>query len=124
VPLVIFKTLFSLFFLSCLISLSAQHKQFVFERITTEEGLTQNNINYITQDDFGYTWIATEDGLNCYDGYEVKTYRYDPSDKSSPRGNWMHRLYTDSRGNIYISQAIGGFDIFDLASGLWLKSTR
>ena len=97
------KILFPLFFLSCLISLSAQHKQFVFERITTEEGLTQNNINFITQDEFGYTWIATEDGLNRYDGYEVKTYRYDPSNKNSPRGNWMHRLYTDSCGNIYIS---------------------
>lgn len=111
------KILFPLFFLSCLISLSAQHKQFVFERITTEEGLTQNNINFITQDDYGYTWIATEDGLNRYDGYEVKTYRYDPSNKNSPRGNWMHRLYTDSRGNIYISQAIGGFDIFNQATG-------
>ena len=47
------KIFFPLFFLFCLISLSAQHKQFVFERITTEEGLTQNNINFITQDDFG-----------------------------------------------------------------------
>ncbi len=96
---------------------TAQHKRYTFEHLTTERGLTQNGINFITMDTFGYIWIATEDGLNRYDGYEVKTFRFDPSDKNSPRGNWMNRVYSDSKGRIYIAQAIGGFDIYDQATG-------
>jgi ligand-binding sensor domain-containing protein/signal transduction histidine kinase len=110
------QILIGIFLLLTLISVSAQQKQFPIELLTTEEGLTQNHITYITQDIFGYTWIATQEGLNRYDGYDVKTFRYDPSDQNSPRGNWMHRVYTDSHGNIYIAQAVGGFDIYDQAA--------
>ena len=40
-------------------------------RLSTEEGLSQANVNNIVQDPLGYIWIATEQGLNRYDGIDV-----------------------------------------------------
>lgn len=42
--------------------------------ITEANGLSNNNVNSITQDDNGHIWIGTENGLNRYDGLRIKTY--------------------------------------------------
>ncbi|THB72214.1 MAG: hypothetical protein D6B28_05990 [Gammaproteobacteria bacterium] len=39
-----------------------------WENLTTNDGLSQNSINAITQDSLGRIWLATQDGLNHYDG--------------------------------------------------------
>ena len=41
------------------------------QRISTDEGLSQNYVTKILQDDLGYIWIATAQGLNRFDGYTV-----------------------------------------------------
>ncbi len=56
----------SLFF----ISFNAISNQQIY-RLSTEEGLSQANVNNIVQDPLGYVWIATEQGLNRYDGMDV-----------------------------------------------------
>ena len=43
-----------------------------FESISIIDGLSHNNIWCIVQDSYGYMWIATDDGLNKYDGYNFK----------------------------------------------------
>ncbi|MBN2520110.1 MAG: hypothetical protein JXB17_06380 [Bacteroidales bacterium] len=48
---------------------------FQFKRITISEGLSNNWVRYIYQDDKDLLWIGTSDGLNCYNGYEFKVYR-------------------------------------------------
>lgn len=50
---------------------AAQQK---FSAITTSHGLSDNNINDIIQDQYGFLWIATEAGLNRYDGKEIVSY--------------------------------------------------
>ncbi|MBK8699033.1 MAG: hypothetical protein IPN29_05620 [Saprospiraceae bacterium] len=42
--------------------------------ITTENGLGFRHVNYITQDNSGLIWLATQKGIERYDGYEFKTY--------------------------------------------------
>lgn len=37
-----------------------------------KNGLSNNNINFIFQDNKGYIWIGTYNGLSRYDGYEFK----------------------------------------------------
>ena len=43
-----------------------------FERLSTENGLTQDFINDMLVDSDGLLWIATATGLNRYDGHDNK----------------------------------------------------
>ena len=40
------------------------------------DGMTNNRILDLEQDQDGFLWIITEKGLSRYDGYEIKTYPY------------------------------------------------
>src|SRR5215831_4585569 len=55
-------------------SVSAQDLPHFMEKLTTREGLSSNKINDIAQDDNGFLWIATMDGLNRFDGTESVQY--------------------------------------------------
>ena len=55
--------------------LSSQNRKIRFEHITIEQGLSQNSIICILQDDYGFLWFCTEDGLNRYDGYQFKVFK-------------------------------------------------
>lgn len=45
-----------------------------FKTIGIREGLTDNSIKSITQDSNGYMWFATDNGLNRFDGYDIRKY--------------------------------------------------
>lgn len=45
-------------------------ERIIFHQLSQQDGLSQNNVNDIIQDRRGFLWIATENGLNRYDGYE------------------------------------------------------
>ncbi len=60
-------------YLFCM-QLNAQEFPHFVEKLTTEEGLSSNKINGLAQDDHGFLWIATSDGLNRFDGTEVVQY--------------------------------------------------
>ncbi len=42
--------------------------------ITMQDGLSDNNVNAIIKDSKGFIWLGTSDGLNRYDGYEIKSF--------------------------------------------------
>lgn len=90
--------------LLCLPALvQAQNKKpLKFSRITVEDGLSQSWVRCILQDRYGFMWIGTDDGLNRYDGYEIKIYKNSPRDKKSIRGNAILSLLEDSQGNFWI----------------------
>ena len=68
------------FFLVCiqlLVSISgidAQYAERDFVRYSVKEGLSDNSISCIAQDDQGYVWIGTEAGLNRFDGRQIKKF--------------------------------------------------
>ena len=59
-------------------ALLAQKNNLKFERISLEQGLSQNTIYGILQDRQGFMWFGTQDGLNKFDGYDFKVYKHDP----------------------------------------------
>ncbi len=61
----------------CIPSFS-QGQQYAFDRLTVDDGLSQNTVRCILQDRNGFMWFATEDGLNKYDGYSFTVFRPDP----------------------------------------------
>jgi len=68
--------LFTLLFFS--VSVGAfQQQDYYFRHLTTEDGLSQNTVLSILQDDKGFMWFGTKDGLNRYDGKSVKVFKYE-----------------------------------------------
>ena len=47
-------------------------------------------------------WIATEDGLNRYDGAKFITYKHDPENEYSLCHNYVRVLYEDSKGRLFV----------------------
>ncbi|MEO6612086.1 MAG: histidine kinase [Chitinophagaceae bacterium] len=64
-------------FLACLLFARLSFAQFEdssFIHYTIRDGLSDNYINALEQDDWGYIWIGTESGLNRFDGYSFKRF--------------------------------------------------
>ena len=73
-----------------------------FRRLTTEDGLSNDQTFGLAQDKRGFMWFCTIDGLNRYDGASVKVYRHDPDDPTSLSHNIIRRLFTDQSGILWI----------------------
>lgn len=58
-------------------------ERFEFNRLGVNEGLSQNSVYAIHQDNQGFLWIGTGDGLNRFDGKKFKIYRQKFGDTSS-----------------------------------------
>ena len=46
-----------------------------FTHLTTDEGLSTGTVNCTLKDSKGFVWIGTVDGLNRYDGYNLKVFK-------------------------------------------------
>ena len=84
-----------------------------FVRIGSEQGLSQASVNCILQDSKGYMWFGTQDGLNKYDGYDIKVYKNNPADSSSLSDNWIECIYEDNKGKIWVGTSGGGLNMFN-----------
>lgn len=73
-----------------------------FERITVDQGLSDNNAICIMQDRKGFLWFGTWNGLNRYDGYSVTNYYSDPGDTSSLSFNVIYQMHEDAQGKIWV----------------------
>ena len=82
-------------------------------RILSENGLSQNTIHHIIQDNKGFMWFATEDGLNRYDGYNFIVYKNNLQDKYSISDNFIWTIYEDKSGTLWIGTNSGGLCKFD-----------
>ncbi|MFD2162336.1 two-component regulator propeller domain-containing protein [Paradesertivirga mongoliensis] len=86
----------------------AQKHNLFFKRITKDEGLSSNKVLCITQDQTGFMWFGTEDGLTRFDGANFLIYRHDPKNKFSLSNNYVNCVYEDPRnGNLWIGTAKG-----------------
>ncbi|NND44350.1 MAG: hypothetical protein HKN58_03430 [Xanthomonadales bacterium] len=75
-----------------------------FEHLGPEDGLSHNTANAIIQDREGFIWIATDDGLDRFDGYEFRHFRLAPAAGNS---NVFVRLVEDDAGVLWIGTRSG-----------------
>ncbi|HEY3754873.1 MAG TPA: two-component regulator propeller domain-containing protein [Opitutaceae bacterium] len=73
-----------------------------FFHLSIEQGLSQNSVQAIWQDQTGYMWFGTEEGLNRYDGYGFVVYRHVASDPNSLPDDQITALFEDSRHRFWI----------------------
>jgi ligand-binding sensor domain-containing protein len=48
-----------------------------FRRLPATAGLSQTRVSEFIQDDDGFIWFGTQNGLNRFDGYKCKVFRHD-----------------------------------------------
>jgi len=87
--------------------------EYKFETLSIKDGLSQGMINAIIQDQYGFMWFATNDGLNRFDGYNFSIFKNNVEDSNSIAGNFIRFLFEDSKGRIWIGTANNGLDLFD-----------
>ena len=84
-----------------------------FGRLTTEEGLSSDQAWHVAQDNHGFMWFATANGLSRYDGASVKVYRHDPDDPNSLGHNILRAMIVDQSGDLWLGTWGGGLNQYD-----------
>ncbi|WKN33561.1 two-component regulator propeller domain-containing protein [Porifericola rhodea] len=105
--------IYLMFFLLSLAHLSySQYTNIRFEQVKADQEIA-SNVTCILQDSRGFLWFGTRDGLNKYDGYELKIYTHDQEDSSSIAHSMVMDLAEDKEGNLWIATWGGGLSKYD-----------
>ncbi len=92
--------------LICLVNIQAQH----FKSIGVRDGLTDTCVESIAKDRYGYVWFATLNGLNRFDGYNIKKYSLKDFGLNFDQFKYVAE---DKEGNIWTVSATGTVYLFD-----------
>jgi ligand-binding sensor domain-containing protein len=88
-----------------------------------KQGLSSPNIHKIIQDKYGFIWIATQDGLNRFDGNEFVKYNYDQKRNRQLYSSDIRDLIIDNKaGLLWVICNQGGINKIDLATGSCLEA--
>lgn len=87
-----------------------------FRFLQSTHGLSQNDILSLFQDSRGFIWIGTNDGLNRYDGYNLKVFRHQSGNEHSISSNLVNSMNEDPLGNLWIGTIDAGLCMFDRKS--------
>jgi len=84
-----------------------------FDRLTAEDGLSNDEVWGIVRDNYGFMWFATLDGLNRYDGADFKVYRHDPDDPNTLSQSSFREMIVDHSGVLWFGLFTGGLNRYD-----------
>src|ERR1043165_8995662 len=82
-------------------------RQYTFTHYTGSSGLVSNQVNGVIQDEEGYIWIATTDGLQRFDGIRYKTFRHKEGDETSIPSNTIVQVMLDKKNNLWLLMVNG-----------------
>ncbi|MDH3640632.1 MAG: ATP-binding protein [Gammaproteobacteria bacterium] len=88
-----------------------------FNRFGVDQGLSQARVQAIAQDQSGFIWLGTQQGLNRFDGRQFVQYFHDARSEQTLADDWIWALHADGRGNLWIGTESGGLDRLELETG-------
>ena len=68
----------------------------------TGDQLSSSFVTQIMEDNNGFIWVGTRNGLNVYDGYDFTTFTKDKKDNQGFNNNYVNCLGTDRMGHIFV----------------------
>lgn len=95
------------------------------ESIDDQDSLPDDNVTALVEDNRGFLWVGTPNGLFRYDGYRFKRYVNNPVDAGSVAGGFIRALLIDRQGRLWVGTNAEGVSIYDPASDRFehLKAT-
>src|SRR5258708_34871712 len=79
-----------------------------FEHLTMRDGLSQSTVEGILQDSQGYLWLATESGLDRYDGNSFRVYRRERGNNRALASDYIWTIAEDARSDLWLATVGGG----------------
>ncbi|TYR37878.1 hypothetical protein FXV77_00910 [Sphingobacterium phlebotomi] len=101
-----------LFFISLLHISSVYSQQYYFNHYQVDQGLSNNFISCAVQDEDGFLWFGSKNGLNRFDGNQFKIYQSDPSVQNGLESNFIRQLLVYRDHTIWVGTDQGIY-IFD-----------
>ncbi|MEO5599920.1 MAG: two-component regulator propeller domain-containing protein [Cyclobacteriaceae bacterium] len=89
--------------------LLGQARKYSYQRLTEDEGLAQNFVYGLIQDDRGFLWAGTGTGLSRYDGFEIKNFTV----KDGLSGDFVTAVFRTTSGGLLFGHNQGGISAFD-----------
>lgn len=86
----------------------AQNQEYYFSHYKVENGLSHNSVLCSLQDEKGFLWFGTKDGLNRFDGHSFKNFRKEIGNSKSLGSNFIecmhefnHALWIGTESGLY-----------------------
>ncbi|MDA3890566.1 MAG: ATP-binding protein [Salinivirgaceae bacterium] len=89
------------------VPLALNSQSLKFKHFSDKDGLSINTVQTIAQDNEGFIWIGTTNGLDKFDGNNFKEYIHSPHDSTSLSNNIIWDILLDSKGDIWIGTENG-----------------
>ena len=87
-------------------------KDFHIAPAPESRSLSQAWVSQTFQDEQGFVWFLTQEGLNRFDGYQFKQFLYSPSDPRSISSDSTTQMVADLDGRIWVATLGGGLNLY------------
>jgi signal transduction histidine kinase/DNA-binding response OmpR family regulator/streptogramin lyase len=87
--------------------LAVQAQQLNFEFISPDNGFNAPQIRSIFQDQDGFIWFGSINGLYRYDGFNLKPFLHNPDKKETITRGMVNKIYQDSKNNLWVGTSTG-----------------
>jgi len=95
------------FFLLLLPVCAIAQNQLKFDRLSSDDGLSNSSVLSIVQDSSGFIWIGTRHGLNRYDTRTIKTFNQSALTGSLSSSDYLNAMLVDSKGILWVGTSSG-----------------
>lgn len=98
---------FLIVFQLLIFSVFSQQVEIRFNHLSINDGLSQSTVYSVIQDDDGFMWICTQDGLNKYDGYNVYQYKKQINNTNTISDSYVNTICKGHQGGLWIGTQRG-----------------
>ena len=94
---------------------------FEFEQMNLPGGLQGNTVNCMAEDEYGFVWFGTVNGLTRYDGRDFIRFQHNPLDSNSLVADYVESILVDSKGILWIGSLGKGLTKFNPSTNIFKR---